>query len=473
MDGIVKNPRPIGTDYDWAVGGTVAFATRSDFDPSEPAPTAFEPARIGLFSASPPEPEPARPNRRSWVESAWKLREGWPGRRAGTLLLGVVGGSCLLAFALLAVRAYAQDSPPPPVPPPMIPDSTSRLETPGQPSVQAPKAVARAEGIAARGQIALLVGDDSEGDDLQYRWTQTAGPPVILENPYGRSTRFTVPDGADSLGFLLVVSNREGTDATPLTVPIEKRASPNHAEVAEAHAGDDQIALVNRQVTLNGTLSEPKDRVAFRWVQVVGPPVRLKLADGPFFSFVPALPGTYRFALVVGIEGSISEPDEVTVTVASSSPTGAVDAVSGMAPNASASASGLPPIPPEVVPTSEVARSALASIVGGPDSAGPLADAFELAAGRVDIYRSYAEAFSEISRNLAAIVPNRPEVRTVWNERLFIPLTGKIVAELLEEGLDLRRPEAQDAQLSARQRARLADVLRSIAEGLRSASTTR
>ena len=234
------------------------------------------------------------PERTAWAddEPSGRFVESRSPRKFPRWTIGLAGGLILATSALLVAKAPAQNSDNPPKPPGAVEPveiPTRWVETPGVPTAATPSAKARFEGTAAPGQVVTLQGDDSTGEALQYRWSQTSGPPAILETPLGRSTRLTVPDGADALGFLLVVTNREGTDTARLTVPIERRVAPKRVPTAVADAGDDQIALVNRQVTLNGTLSEPKGRVAFRWVQVGGPPVRLKLEDGPFFSFVPAL----------------------------------------------------------------------------------------------------------------------------------------------------------------------------------------
>jgi hypothetical protein len=67
-------------------------------------------------------------------------------------------------------------------------------------------------------------------------------------------------------------------------------------------------------------------------------------------------------------------------------------------------------------------------------------------------------------------VPQDPGRRTLWNERLFTPLTVRLVVEMLAEGLDLRVPAGLSAPLTAGQRARLADLYRSMAEGFRATS---
>src|SRR4051812_27750205 len=64
-----------------------------------------------------------------------------------------------------------------------------------------------------------------------------------------------------------------------------------------ADAGDDQIGLVGRQITLNASRSEPRGEVGFRWVQVGGPTVPTPTEDGYILAFTPRVAGVYRFAV--------------------------------------------------------------------------------------------------------------------------------------------------------------------------------
>jgi hypothetical protein len=85
----------------------------------------------------------------------------------------------------------------------------------------------------------------------------------------------------------------------------------------------------------------------------------------------------------------------------------------------------------------------------------------------MDLYRSYAEAYSELSRRLESLLPADPVRRAVWDERLFAPLTVHLIEGMRAEGLDLRRPEAQNVALTSGQRARLAELFRSMSQGFR------
>jgi hypothetical protein len=91
----------------------------------------------------------------------------------------------------------------------------------------------------------------------------------------------------------------------------------------------------------------------------------------------------------------------------------------------------------------------------------------------MDLYDSYAEAYGEMSRRLEEHLPDDPARRALWVDRLFTPLSGRILDVMRSEGLDLRLPDGQVAPLTTPQKAALAEQFRWISEGLRSASRAR
>ena len=331
-------------------------------------------------------------------------------------------------------------------------------------SPRPPRADARVEGGPQQGATVLLRGDHSDGDGLRFRWIQTSGKKVRLSKSEGATASFVMPDDSEVLGFLLIVTSPTGSDTAEVRGggPVPANAAPRNRRL-RADAGDDQIALVGRQVTLNGGRSEPTGEIGCRWIQTGGPTTRLKLEDGAIFAFTPTAPGVYRFALVVAAGSEISTPDEVIVTVGGGARIGGPAGV----------ASPGDAIVPEPAPTHEVARSALASLRGGPEAAEPLASLFEAAADRMDLYSSYADAFSEMSRRLEEILPADPAHHAVWIERLFNPLSAQTVEVMRIEGLDLRLPDARAASLTTAQKAALAEHFRLIAEGFRSSNRPR
>jgi hypothetical protein len=325
-----------------------------------------------------------------------------------------------------------------------------------------PQASAAVRGTAYPGGRLILTGEGSQGAGLRYRWVQTQGPKAVLESPDQPTTAVIVPElrGEGSLGFLLVVANAAGMDSAAVLIPLTGAAPepPKTAAAAlQADAGDDQIALPGRQVTLNGIRSEPRGRIGYRWIQVGGPKIRLHLEDGYTYSFVPHLPGTYRFALVVASGSEVSEPDTVAVTVASL-------AAAGPVPEPAAETSDT---------TQDLAQRLLASVRGGHEAAEALSEVFAAIADRMDLYQSYAEMYREISQRLETILPADPAQRTLWTDRVFTPLTARLVEKMVPEGLDLRRPESQSAELTLGQRARIAELFREVAEGFRAVKRPR
>lgn len=327
---------------------------------------------------------------------------------------------------------------------------------------QPPRAEARVEGGPQPGSTVLLRGDGSAGDRLRFRWLQTAGPKVRLATPEGPTASFVMPAEPGTLRFLLVVSGPGGSDTAEVGLGAAAGGGPRAGDL-RADAGDDQIALIGRQVTLNGSRSEPAGRIGHRWIQTGGPAARLKVEDGAIFAFTPTAPGVYRFALVVATGSELSAPDEVIVTV------GAGARIGGPA---GVAASGERP-EPEPTPVQEVARAALASVRGGAEAAESLAGTFEATADRMDLYGSYSDAYSEMSRRLDDVLPADPTHRNVWVERLFGPLSARTVEAMRVEGLDLRQPEALAAALTTPQKAALAEHFRLIAEGFRSTNRPR
>jgi hypothetical protein len=321
-----------------------------------------------------------------------------------------------------------------------------------------PRAVATYEGKPAPGATIALRSAGLAADDCRIRWVQVGGAAVQLDRPTEREARFTVPNTEDPLNFVLVVANSQGIDSTQLSIPMKSTGESWDSQTLHADSGDDQLGLVGRQVTLNGFNSEPRGRIGYRWVQTGGPTVRLKIEDGYVYSFMPTVPGLYRFALVVGSGSRISEPDEVIVTVGSGT--------RGVLSREDASSA-------ESLPTQEIARRALAALKLGADVAEPLARTFVDTADRMDLYENYADAFAEMSRRLETILPSDASQRTRWVERLFQPLSARVIEVMRAEGLDLRTQEGSSITLSAAQRASLADQFRLMAEGVRSATVSR
>ena len=264
-----------------------------------------------------------------------------------------------------------------------------------------------------------------------------------------------LPAGGQSLEFQLIVANDKGIDEARLTIPAASEPVIPKSLPPIADAGDDQVAVVGRQITLNGIRSHPKGLIGYRWVQVGGPRTRVQLQDGPIFSFVPVIPGVYRFALIVAVGNQTSEPDEVAVTV------GALASVAGKRTTPETTAE------PESL--DQVAGRALGLVHARAETVDQLVTIFEEIAHRVDLYEDYADLFRELSQRLEMVVTNVPSRRALWMERVFNPLALGLMQVMQEEGLDLSRPEGQNTPLNQAQRARLAEQFTLMAQGFRSA----
>ena len=94
--------------------------------------------------------------------------------------------------------------------------------------------------------------------------------------------------------------------------------SPNQAPLAEA--GDDQQTVLAAAVTVDGSLSSDPESTSLRFTWRAAPenPVAIIFAETqPRFSFVPTVPGTYIFILIVSDGTLSSDPDSVRISVAS------------------------------------------------------------------------------------------------------------------------------------------------------------
>jgi len=276
-------------------------------------------------------------------------------------------------------------------------------------------------------------------------------PPRRLEGPPIDDPR--VPEGPDA--------NRAGTDVPGAEVVNQP--------TLRADAGDDQVGLVGRQITLNGGRSRGKGRVGYRWFQVGGPRAVAALQDRHFLTFAPPAAGVYRFGLVVAAGSEIAEIDTVDVLVGLLPP---APAPAAPAPAALPSSLGLPawnppPAPAPSLPIEDLARSTLLSLDGGSEAAAPLASTFEALASRIELYRTYSDLFSEMSRRLEIFVPQDPARRAQWVRQLFTPLTARLVEQLRTEGLDLTRGDGPTTPLTPAQKSRLADLFGAAAKGFR------
>ena len=337
------------------------------------------------------------------------------------------------------------------------PGANHRPEGPGQDRVIY-------QGAAVQGSPVTIGVDGEIPPGTTIRWTQIEGPSVAIHDPSAPRIRFTVPIDAKRLVFVATVVDDRGSRNVRIAVPVSApppvppappiadEGPPGVGTGPVADAGDDQIGLVGRRITLNGSRSRPHDRVGFRWMHLSGPAIAEARQEGPYFTFVPTTPGVYRFALLVGFESKVSMPSVLAVEV-------------GQRPG---STSGAVATVESVSPLSRWARDAVATIPGGEETSAQVGDVFEAIAGRAALYTSFAQLQSELTRRLDVVVPTEPEARQQWSTRVFGPLSQMTAAELVAAGIDQRQPTAADRPLEAMQRERIGSFYRSLAVAFRS-----
>lgn len=367
-----------------------------------------------------------------------------------------------IVVVLLAAEAHA-----------VMDGSPSALPVLGQGAAseagQADEAQVEYDGRVTPGSTINLNLQGAQVPGARYEWVQVEGPPVEIANPHEASVRLVVPSESSRLGFLLTVTVGETSRRYRVNVPVQApdaaatgAAPPAPPTSCLAKGGDDQIGLVGRRLTLDGSQSTPRRGLAIRWLQVSGPAAGSPRQDGPYYSFLPASPGVYRFALVVAAAGEISEPDYVTVTVGDLPPAAAGGTSGGVAPRADASR-----------PTLEVALAGIGTLPGGPEAAAGLADAFGATASFSPPGAAFSAVQADLSTRCGAVVPADPSLRAAWTQAVLEPLSQYAIARLAPIGIDPRVPSTVVQPMTEAQRQQVNETLNTIAVALRTRSTTR
>lgn len=152
-----------------------------------------------------------------------------------------------------------------------------------------------------------LNGNGSTGPITAYNWVQTAGEPVILENPNTGAPSFIAPGTTGTLTFELTVQGEGGPSSDTVDVVVVETT-----DAPVANAGQDQTVQQGTLVTLNG--SATGDVTSFNWEQTSGPSVQTLDADTANANFIaPKQLTTLTFDLTVSGPGG-SSIDSVQVT---------------------------------------------------------------------------------------------------------------------------------------------------------------
>jgi hypothetical protein len=158
---------------------------------------------------------------------------------------------------------------------------------------------------------------DEDQDDLHFSWS-------ILHRPDGSNTGLRdpgsimpsfVPDTYGIYEFGLVVTDRLGAASNLDTVRV---TLDNIMPIA--HAGNNQAGVVGEVVTLDGSSSNDanSDPLTFAWSFFSFPPGSKAVIEdrsSMVTTFIPDLPGTYVFGLVVNDGLQDSQPSTIQVDV--------------------------------------------------------------------------------------------------------------------------------------------------------------
>src|SRR4029077_11383580 len=150
----------------------------------------------------------------------------------------------------------------------------------------------------------------SSGDIRSYPWTQVGGPKVTLNGATSDVATFVAPATSSDLMFELTTASAGGlsTAKTQVGVHVQSGAAP------VANAGADQNAIVETQITLDGTNS--LYATSYAWTQTGGPLVTLNGANMSIASFeMPSVSNTTTLTFQLkATAGTAVSYDTVTIT---------------------------------------------------------------------------------------------------------------------------------------------------------------
>ncbi|MFP4585783.1 MAG: PKD domain-containing protein [Desulfococcaceae bacterium] len=185
----------------------------------------------------------------------------------------------------------------------------------------APIADAGRDRSVDNGETVVLDGNGSTAPGssiVAYRWEQISGPPVTLASPTSPVSGFAAPpvspEGA-VLGFRLTIRDAlDGEASDEVEIRVNFANLPPSAD-----AGENQVAVEGRTVTLDGSRSADSDGgiARYAWEQIGGAPVVLSDSAAVRPTFVaPPVGGTaLAFRLTVEDGDGLIDVDEVRVAV--------------------------------------------------------------------------------------------------------------------------------------------------------------
>jgi hypothetical protein len=157
---------------------------------------------------------------------------------------------------------------------------------------------------------------DTDGSIVAYKWTQTSGPSVPIDNDDKAGATFSAPDISkpETLEFEVLVTDSDGLTATDKVV-----VSLIPLILPTVNAGPDQTVKETATVTLTSFAADTDGSiVAYKWTQTSGPSVPIDNDDkaGATFS-APDIskPETLEFKVVVTDSDGLTATDKVVVNL--------------------------------------------------------------------------------------------------------------------------------------------------------------
>lgn len=159
---------------------------------------------------------------------------------------------------------------------------------------------------------------DADGEELEFEWTQTAGPAVELDDASSATPTFAIPDVTADTQFTFSLVAHDGiapSAKSNITITVRQ---VDRAPVAQA--GENRTVGSRTTVTLAGSAEDADgETITYAWTQLDGTPVTLTGADTATPSFkapdVTGASAVLRFSLVATAGGKASAASVVTITV--------------------------------------------------------------------------------------------------------------------------------------------------------------
>ncbi|MBK7141795.1 MAG: tandem-95 repeat protein [bacterium] len=169
-----------------------------------------------------------------------------------------------------------------------------------------------------------ITASDPDGTSPQLTSSSLPSGASFADNGNGTGDFDWTPDftQAGVYEVTFYASDGQYVDSERVTLTVN-----NSNRAPQANAGTDQIDVpVNSTVLLDGTSSFDPDLeiITYSWTQVSGTAVTLTGALTATPSFVPPLPGSYTFQLIVSDNNLFSTPDTVVVSAINAAPPQAI-----------------------------------------------------------------------------------------------------------------------------------------------------